>query len=112
MSCKIATNPSLRSKEVAMVIEVLVGWGRVFEQLRKMYAADLIDGFSLEYPSNTPSKLSMRTSFYTLSSSRELDMIGDELPRTFPEFCEFAIEKSEETIGGRKFRTLKVTVTR
>lgn len=89
-----------------MVIEILSNWDQVFEQMRRMQAAGLIDGFMLE---DAAAPQSSKPSFYSFSSRQELDVMAEVLPGVLPKYRNFAIEKgATEVIGGKFYKVLKI----
>ncbi|MEI6741669.1 MAG: hypothetical protein WCK71_00965 [bacterium] len=90
-----------------MVVEKLSEWVLVIHELRVMLLGDCIDAFSIEYHSilsNAP-----MSSFYSFSSMKELDILGEVLPSVLPKARAYEIRSQElVTIGGKTFRVANI----
>jgi hypothetical protein len=66
-----------------MVIERLTTWRDVMSRIDVMLAGDYIDGFAIEYISPLTQYLVVGAPNLP-SSSKDLDMMAEQLPTTFP----------------------------
>lgn len=66
-----------------MVIEQLVAWQDVVSRIEVMLAGDYIDGFAVEYISPLTQHLVVGAPNLP-SSSKDLEMMAEQLPTTFP----------------------------
>ncbi len=95
-----------------MVIETLSNWEQLFEQLRRMQAAGLVDGFTLEFLSPNGKPSPTKPSIYSFSSRTELEFMAEGLPTVMPPFRSFAIENGgTEEVRGKSYRILQVTAS-
>jgi hypothetical protein len=91
-----------------MVVEKLSEWVLVIHELKKMLLGDCIDAFSIEY--KAPISGAPMSSFYSFSSMRELDIMGEVLPRVLPKAKGFEICSPEQTItdGDKIYRAANI----
>lgn len=66
-----------------MVIEKLTTWRDVMSRIDVMLAGDYIDGFAVEYISPLTNQLVVGAPNLP-SSSKDLEMMAEQLPTTFP----------------------------
>ncbi|MSR89748.1 hypothetical protein EXS53_02355 [Patescibacteria group bacterium] len=90
-----------------MVVATLTEWVLVIHELRLMLLGDCIDAFFIEY--KAPISGAPMSSFYTFSSMKELDIIGEVLPSVLPKATAYEISpKGLVTIGGKPFRVANI----
>jgi len=93
-----------------MVIEQLVAWQDVVSRIEVMLAGDYIDGFAIEYISPLTGKLVVGPPNLP-SSSKDLEMMAEQLPTTFPPFMGFKIlERDYVSFGDFIKRIVKIRV--
>ena len=90
-----------------MVVEKLTEWVQVIRELKIMLLGDCIDAFSIEY--KAPISGAPMSSFYSFSSMKELDIMGEILPSVLPMATAYEIRSHElVTIGGKPFRVANI----
>ncbi len=90
-----------------MVVEKLTEWVQVIRELKIMLLGDCIDAFSIEY--KAPISGAPMSSFYSFSSMKELDIMGEILPSVLPMATAYEIRSQElVTIGGKPFRVANI----
>lgn len=90
-----------------MVVEKLTEWVQVIHELKIMLLGDCIDAFSIEY--KAPISGAPKSSFYSFSSMKELDILGEVLPSVLPLARAYEIRSQElVTLGGKPFRVANI----
>ena len=90
-----------------MVVEKLSEWVLVIHELKKMLLGACIDAFSIEY--KAPISGAPMSSFYSFSSMKELEIMGEILPSVLPTATAYEIRSQElVTIGGKPFRVANI----
>lgn len=90
-----------------MVVEKLTEWVQVIHELKIMLLGDCIDAFSIEY--KAPISGAPMSSFYSFSSMKELDILGEVLPSVLPLARAYEIRSQElVTLGGKPFRVANI----
>jgi len=90
-----------------MVVEKLTEWVLVIHELKIMLLGDCIDAFSIEY--KAPISGAPMSSFYSFSSMKELDILGEVLPSVLPLARAYEIRSQElVTLGGKPFRVANI----
>ncbi|MEI6581552.1 MAG: hypothetical protein WCN86_01625 [bacterium] len=90
-----------------MVVVTLTEWVQVIHELRMMLLGDCIDAFTIEY--KAPISGRPMSSFYSFSSMKELDILGEVLPSVLPRAISYEICSRElVTIGGKIFRVANI----
>ena len=90
-----------------MVVEKLTEWVQVIHELKIMLLGDCIDAFSIEY--KAPISGAPMSSFYSFSSMKELDILGEVLPSVLPLARAYEIRSQElVTLSGKPFRVANI----
>ena len=90
-----------------MVVDKLTEWVQVIHELKIMLLGDCIDAFSIEY--KAPISGAPMSSFYSFSSMKELDILGEVLPSVLPLARAYEIRSQElVTLGGKPFRVANI----
>jgi len=90
-----------------VVVEKLTEWVQVIHELKIMLLGDCIDAFSIEY--KAPISGAPMSSFYSFSSMKELDILGEVLPSVLPLARAYEIRSQElVTLGGKPFRVANI----
>lgn len=77
------------------------------EEIKKMFLDDRIDGFTVEHASYL--SYAPTINFYSVSSTRELEIIISVLPSILPKGGSYQIHGMETTtIGVKFFRTARI----
>ena len=93
-----------------MVIEKLTTWQDVMSRVEVMLAGDYIDGFAIEYISPLTGKIVVGPPNLP-SSSKDLEMMAEQLPTTFPSPKSFKIlERDFVALGEAIKRIVKIRV--
>jgi len=93
-----------------MVIERLTTWRDVMSRIDVMLAGNYIDGFAIEYISPLTGKLVVGPPNLP-SCSKDLEMMAEQLPATFPSHQGFKIlERDFVSFGELVRRIVKIRV--